>query len=89
MHLDVLFTNSLQTGPCKSYSISVHPDDVQSVLKEQFQVSEESLLYTTSYVTYNGTTFKSDAFILMSKNEAFVKYLILKERVIVILRVYY
>lgn len=62
----LLFSQDIKTGPCKQGFISAQPEDVQVLLDELYQLTEESILFTTSYATYNGATFKPNAFILVS-----------------------
>ena len=60
---------SMQTGPCKQYLVSTQPMDIQLLLKEQYQCAEESTPTCTTYATFNGTTFKPDACVLLSYDE--------------------
>jgi hypothetical protein len=96
MHSDSLIADSLQTGPCKPHSISIHPERIQSLLKERYRIVEESVTHTTSFATYNGITFKPDAFIILSCDNTlepiFCKILrvikIENERVVLLLKEY-
>lgn len=55
----------LKTGPLKIH----HPSgSIASLLKKNYQSSESVQCYSTSYVTYNGVTYRPDAFILFSAN---------------------
>lgn len=65
MHKTKFLSKLTKIGPCKPHSITVHPESVQSLLLKH-QVTENSVFYTTSFVTYNGITFKPDVFILYS-----------------------
>lgn len=53
----------VKTGPCKTFSFTAQSECVQSILTEQYQLINESALFTTSY---NGVTFKPNAFVLLS-----------------------
>ena len=55
----------MKTGPCKTFSYITQSECVQSILREQYQLTE-SALFTTSFLTYNGVTFKPNAFVLLS-----------------------
>ncbi len=66
MHSDMLLTKSVKTGPCKLYSVASNPENIQLLLKQNYQLVDESILFTTSFVTYNGITYKPNAFVLYS-----------------------
>lgn len=59
----LLYCQDVKTGPCKQKFIS---EEVQLLLREKYQFTEDSIFHTTSYVSYNGITFKSSAFVLIS-----------------------
>lgn len=66
IHSNMFLTKTVKTGPCKLHSLTVHPENVQLLLKEHYELVEESILFSSSFVTYNGITFKPNAFIQFS-----------------------
>lgn len=55
IHTSMLLSNNTKTGPCKLTSINAYPVSIQL---QQYQLVEESVVYTTSFVTYKGITYK-------------------------------
>ena len=66
IHSKKLLEEPVKTGPCTQHSISFHPESVQLRLTNQYQLTEESVLFSSSYVTYHGITYKPNALILLS-----------------------
>lgn len=61
-----------ETGPLKIHALS---ESTASLLKQHYPLSENSICYSTSYVTYNGVTYKPNAFILLTSNNLEAVYL--------------
>ena len=66
IHSNMLLTKSIKSGRSKLYSIMAQPPCVQLLLKQKYKLGEESILFALSFITYNGITFKPNAFILYS-----------------------
>ena len=65
MHSNLLLAKSVNSGPCKPHSFGMFSQSAQHALKHEYNLVEESIL-STSFVNYNGITFKPNAFILRS-----------------------
>lgn len=64
MHTDMILKPPVQIGSCKLYTLATQPQCVKILLEQKFQLTEESILFSPSFVICNGRTFKSNAFIL-------------------------
>lgn len=64
IHSNMLLTKPVITGPCKPHSTTAYPENVQLLFKEEHQLVQESIVFTSSFVSYNGITFKPNAFVL-------------------------
>ena len=66
MHSNLLSGKAIKTGLCKTFLFTAQTECLQLMLTEQYQLTEDSILFTSSYVTYNGITYKPNAFVLLS-----------------------
>ena len=64
IHSNRLLGKGIETGPCKELSFSAFPLNIQSLLTTNYQLTNESMLYSSTFVTYNGTTLKPNAYVL-------------------------
>ena len=65
MHSNLL-GKAMKIGPCKALLFTSQSKYLQLLLTQQYELTNQSHLCTTSYVTYNGITFKTNAFVLLS-----------------------
>jgi hypothetical protein len=65
VHNDLICRSNVKIGGGKPHYIAAEPENVQSLLVEQHQLTEESILFTLSYATYNGITYKPNSFVLL------------------------
>lgn len=69
LHMHTMYNSGLikppETGPLKPYAMS---ESAFTLLKEYYPSYQNSICYSTSYVSYNGITYKPNAFILHSTN---------------------
>lgn len=56
----------IKVGTCKLYSLTIFSENVQHLLREQYLLTEQSVIFTVSFVSYNGITYKPDAFVMLS-----------------------
>jgi hypothetical protein len=68
IHSSRLLSQLIKTGPNKLTSINDFSVPVQLELTRQYQLSQESIVYTTSFVTCKGITFKPNSLVLLSFN---------------------
>ena len=57
IHSHLLLGKAIKSGPCKKVSFTAQPECLQLMLTRQFQLTNESIIFTSSYVAYNGITF--------------------------------
>ena len=69
MHSEMIINKTSKFGLCKLHSIADNSAEIQLLLQQKYHLVEESILLTTSYVTYNGLTYKPNAFVLCSLND--------------------
>ena len=65
LHMHTIYQTGL-SGPLITGSLKLNclSDTMASLLKEQYPPSENSICYSTSFVTYNGITYKPNVFVL-------------------------
>lgn len=62
---NLLLRKPLDIGPCKDFTCS---EDVKSMLQTKNLFSDHASLQTTTFATYNGFTFKPNAYILLQSD---------------------
>lgn len=66
VHTNLICTANIKTGTSKLHCIAAEPENVQSLLTEQYLLTEESIMVTLSFATYNGITYKLNSFVLLT-----------------------
>lgn len=64
IHSNRLLGKGIETGPCKELSFAAFPRNIQSLLTTKYQLTNESRVYSSPFVTYSGITLKPNAYVL-------------------------
>ena len=81
-----LLDKPVKTGPCKTLSYITQSECVQSILREQYQLTNECALFTTSFLIYNGVTFKPNAFVVLSYDVLLPTFCKIRIRILIVNR---
>ena len=65
IHSNQLLNTPIKEGTAQQHLITFFSSDVQLMLKERYQLADQSFIYILSYVTYNGITYKPNAFLIL------------------------